>query len=364
MKILQLIQKPQPRGAETFAVQLSKNLLHSGHLSEIITLFDSTDRDKFNHPYELLGADLNKRFWDRKGWKNLAKIIQEKKPDIVQANAGDTLKYAALSKMFHNWEQPIIFRNASTLSLYINNPVQKIYNRFLYKQIKAIASVCEHSKNDLLHLYPYLKDITTTIPIGLEEKKSVISPYPSEFDDKIRLVHVGGFSFEKNHEGLLRIFKSFAVTNNKAHLWLVGDGPLRKSIEAKVDEMGLGQKVHFTGFVNNSLDYVAYAHVLLLPSKIEGLPGVILEAMLYETPVIANNVGGIGEIVKSNETGWLIDPEDGDAFSNAIDKVINLDESVKNKILYRAQQLVKESYMNSNITTQFMNLYAKLLIRN
>ncbi|MCX2739958.1 glycosyltransferase [Pontibacter anaerobius] len=361
MKILQLIQKPQPRGAEIFAAQLSDNLSMLGHTSELLAIFDSPDSYKYSKPHQLLEANPSARLWDRQGWKNLSEVIQTKKPDIVQANAGDTLKYAVFSKLLYKWKQPIVFRNASTLSSYIKSPVQKLYNGFLYRKTDAIASVSNHSKEDLVRLYPGLNLKTTTIPIGLEDKQAVKNPFAGNQEQQVNLVHVGGFSFEKNHEGLLRIFQSVVKKHSNAHLWLVGDGPSRKSIEEKAKELNLLGSVHFTGFVNNPLDYIAHAQGLLLPSIIEGLPGVILEAMLYETPVVAYNVGGIREIVKHKKTGWLIEPGDELTFAQSVNNVLNLRNAEKQQITSAALNLVKENYMNLGIAERFVLLYEQLL---
>src|SRR5688572_32596733 len=58
--------------------------------------------------------------------------------DIVQANAGDTLKYAVLSRLFFGWKARIVFRNASTISQYIRNPISRLYNRWLYRHTDYI----------------------------------------------------------------------------------------------------------------------------------------------------------------------------------------------------------------------------------
>ncbi|WP_299987974.1 glycosyltransferase [uncultured Pontibacter sp.] len=364
MKILQLIQKPQPRGAEMFAAQLSTQLEALGHSSKIIAIFGSIEKHKYKADYLVLDANPKARLWDKAGWGKLAQLIKEQNPDIIQANAGDTLKYAVFSKMLFGWKQPIIFRNASTLSSYIKSPFQKLYNSFLYKQTDAIASVSKHSRKDLIKLFPGLSSKAITIPIGLDEKKVVNNPFEAFPLEQINLVHVGGFSFEKNHVGLLRIFRSVKQQQPNAHLWLVGDGSLRNSIEDIVIEHELKGCVHFTGFINNPLDYIANAHALLLPSIIEGLPGVILEAMLYETPVIAYNVGGIGEVVHHKRTGWLVESENERAFEETIHEVLQLPFSEKEQIIANAAQLVRKYYMNSHITSNFVQLYNEVLRNN
>ncbi|MDX5479269.1 MAG: glycosyltransferase, partial [Cyclobacteriaceae bacterium] len=168
-------------------------------------------------------------------------------------------------------------------------------------------------------------------------------------------------SFEKNHSGLLRIFLSIKEQNPNIHLWLVGDGPLKYQIENFVSENNLESNVHFTGFIDNPLDYIASAHALLLPSIIEGLPGVILEAMLYETPVIAYNIGGISEVLKHKKTGWLVAPGNEYAFKEAVVEALRIAESEKQQIIAEAVRQVEEHYMNSHIAVNFVQLYEKVL---
>lgn len=361
MRVLQLIQKPQPRGAEIFAGQLSEQLIKLGHNSNIIALFDHVDSAKYMYPYKLLHASSSSRLWDWQAWKNLAEIISIQKPDIIQANAGDTLKYAVYSKKLFGWQQPIIFRNASTLSSYIRTPLQKYYNLLLYNKVNAVASVSNHSKNDFVSLFPKLVNKITTIPIGLENKRETVNPFVGNSTNIKNLVHVGGFSFEKNHEGLLRIFKLLLKEVPDVKLWLIGDGPLREKVEKIIQHEQLEKHVCLTGFVNNPLDYIAHADVLLMPSIIEGLPGVILEALLYETPVVAYDVGGISEVIKSGETGWLVNAGEENKFLGTLINVLALDIEVKARISRDGMLLAKRHYLNEQVTLSFMNLYTETL---
>src|SRR5688572_9238955 len=110
MRILQLIQKSQLRGAELFASHLSNHLIKNGHDVKMVCLQVGAATLPFTGELVQLGRQLNKRFVDVTGWKALANQVKEFKPDIVQANAGDTLKYAVLSKFFFRWKAPIVFR--------------------------------------------------------------------------------------------------------------------------------------------------------------------------------------------------------------------------------------------------------------
>ncbi|AHM58430.1 group 1 glycosyl transferase [Flammeovirgaceae bacterium 311] len=350
------------RGAEIFAAQLSDNLEQQGHSSKLLAIYENMDGSNYRSCLSIK-ANPKARLWDRQGWKKLADLVAAEKPDVVQANAGDTLKYAVFSKLLYGWKQPLVFRNASTLSSYLKQPFHKVFTGFLFRKIDAVASVSEFSRQDLVGLFPYLANKARVIPIGLEKPKPVSNPFPANDFQRIDLVHVGGFSFEKNHKGLLRIFKKTLMRLPQAHLWLVGDGPLRAETEALIKREGLQERVHFTGFVQNPLDYIAHGDALLLPSIIEGLPGVILEAMLYKTPVVAYKVGGIGEVVIPGNTGWLLEAGNEEGFAFAIERLIN-NKEITLGIVDKAFQQVNKQYMNDGIAHSFINLYQGLMERN
>ncbi len=356
MKILHLIQKPQHRGAETFACQIGNHQVTQGHEVMMVAVFSGEADLPWNKEISSLDASEKNRLFDLSAWRKLKKYIVEFQPDIIQANSGDTLKYAVLSKILFGWKTPIVFRNASEVGRYLNSNFQKVFNRFLYKRIDGVISVSHASKKDLLDHFPFLQDRTQVIPIGLEEKPN-IEAVALKPEGKHHIVHVGGFSYEKNHRGLISIFQKVIKYVPDVHLHLVGDGPLRSEIENLVKEKQLEDKVSFYGFVNNPLSYIKSADVLVLPSIIEGLPGVLLEAMYCKTPVVAYNVGGISEIV-SDRTGSIIKKGDEENFAAAIQD--NLLMPDQDKIDFAFEQVCND-YMNEEISQKFLKAYQDIL---
>lgn len=177
--------------------------------------------------------------WDIKAWRRLAQLIKKEKPDIIQANAGDTLKYAVFSKLFFRWKQPIVFRNASTISLYIKSTPAKLLNGFFFRFAKKIISVSNTSAKDFERLFPQYKNRIVTIPVGIEEatqQNEGATENPLAGAGNPAIVHVGGFTYEKNHTGLLNIFEGILKKQPAATLHCVGDGPLKKSIEELVQQ--------------------------------------------------------------------------------------------------------------------------------
>ncbi len=357
MKILQLIQKQQLRGAEVFAAQLSTHLVHAGHEVMIVSLGEGTARLAFDGRMDSLHANFRNTFFDWKAWKKLALLIKEFQPDIIQANAGDTLKYAILSKKIFRWKQPIIFRNASMVSSYINNKFSKSISAFLFRNVSHIISVSQHTKNDLVKYFRLEEKNITVVPIGIEmQQYNRLGSFDNGF---INLVHVGGFSFEKNHEQLLGMFQKLFQQDNRFRLWLIGDGPLMDKIKKTAVELGLEEYIFFKGFISNPLDYIYSSDMLLLPSKIEGLPGVILEAFYCKIPVVAYNVGGIAELVKNNETGWLIEFGDETGFIHAVLKISRASKEEILPVIEKAYMNVVTHYSNKQIASAFLTVYGQ-----
>lgn len=356
VKILHLIHKQQNRGAETFACQLATHQENLGHQIFMVTVYPGSANLPWKGKFFCIEGSEEKNIFDLKAWKNLYNLIKKLVPDIIQANSGDTLKYAIFSKKVFGWKTPLVFRNASEVGRYLNTVFQKKLNGYLYKQVSGIASVSKASKLDIVGYFPFLKGKTRVIPVGLEPHSNleVLSLQPI---GKKHIVHVGGFSFEKNHKELIEIFNRVQSQNDNVHLHLVGDGKLKCETEALVQKKGLEDKVSFYGFVNNPLAYIAAADILVLPSIIEGLPGVLLEAMYLKTPVVANNVGGISEIVTEN-TGVLIDKDDNQAFTNSVLRVLNKPDD---KQIETAYNLVKRDYMNKKLTRLFLEFYEEVI---
>lgn len=363
LRILQIIQKKQFRGAEVFASQLGNHFQKSGHIVKILSIYDGEARLPFSGEIESLNRNKTRRTFDPVGWRKLSSIINKFEPDIVQANASDTLKYAVMSKYMFGWNAPLIYRNASTSSFYMKTAFARNINSFLLKKVDLIISVSHASLKDLNSLFPFTQKKSLMIPVGVEENsapKGQHSESPFRKREFFNLIHIGSFTREKNHMALLRIFKNVLAKDDKMHLNLIGSGPLMSEIKYEVNRMGIETKVNFLGDIENPQIYISHASALLLPSLVEGLPGVILEAMYNKTPVVAYDVGGVSEVITNNKTGKLIVFNDEISFSNAVLELKN-NKDQRDSIVNDAYEVVKKNFLNSGIQEAFLRSYKSLI---
>jgi glycosyltransferase involved in cell wall biosynthesis len=130
--------------------------------------------------------------------------------------------------------------------------------------------------------------------------------------------YVGRFVPIKDLPTLVRGFAQVAALMENARLLLVGDGELRGAIESLVEELGIRDRVRFTGWVRDLAAIYGALDVAVLTSLNEGTPLVVLEAMAAGRPVLATAVGGVEDIVVRNASGLLIPPRDVAALADAM----------------------------------------------
>ena len=138
-----------------------------------------------------------------------------------------------------------------------------------------------------------------------------------------RIVCVARLSPEKGHLVLLDALARLPA-GAAFELVLVGDGPLRRRIEARIADPALAGRVRLAGWMGAQAvrDEILRARALVLASFSEGLPLVLMEALALERPVIATAVGGISELVEPGVSGWLVPPGSADALGEALHEAL------------------------------------------
>lgn len=188
----------------------------------------------------------------------------------------------------------------------------------------AVTAISTYTADRLRQQVPSADPVI--IPFGATVEPDALSPPPPRAPSgPFELLFVGRLVERKGVHLLLEALTRLPEGRPVA-LQVVGDGPERTRLEARVRELGLGGSVVFHGFVPRAeLERrVAGCDALVLPAVMdakgdtEGLGVVLLEAMAYGKPVIASAAGGIVDIVRDGRNGFLVPPGDADALARAI----------------------------------------------
>lgn len=175
------------------------------------------------------------------------------------------------------------------------------------------------------------------------------------FGTVARFVPVKGLSF------LLDAFAQFVSGRDDSHyLVLVGDGPERERLEAKVREHGLEALVRFAGFRQDIPACLHACDGFVHSSLYEGLGYTIIEAMASEVPVVASNVGGVKEFVHHEQTGLLVGPGDIVGLVSAMER-ISQSPDLRETMVKNALEKVERSFTIEQMAKHILALYRKLL---
>ncbi|HEY0971418.1 MAG TPA: glycosyltransferase [Gemmatimonadales bacterium] len=129
---------------------------------------------------------------------------------------------------------------------------------------------------------------------------------------------VGRLSHEKGVDVFLDACARLAARGVEFEAVVAGDGPERGALLARRDGLGLADRVHFPGVVTDVCSLYERLDLLVIPSRSEGLPNVLLEALSADTPVVSTEVGAVPEVITDPAAGLLVPPGDAEALADAI----------------------------------------------
>jgi glycosyltransferase involved in cell wall biosynthesis len=148
-------------------------------------------------------------------------------------------------------------------------------------------------------------------------------------EDRPLAVNVAAFTREKDHETLLRAAALVARQAPSLHWAIAGDGPLRTHLEKLAGDLGVAERIHFTGWLDDPLPLVAAARLFVLSSTAEGMGTVLLDAMALGVPVVATRAGGIPETVADG--ALLVPPGSVEELAAAVVQVVG-DQSLRARL--------------------------------
>jgi len=146
----------------------------------------------------------------------------------------------------------------------------------------------------------------------------------------------------------------------QAHLIVVGDGPLRDTLQKQCSDLGLSSRIRFLGARRDLGNILAAADVFVMPSFWEGLPLAMVLAMGAGLPVVATRVAGIPEVVKDGVSGLLVPPGDSAELGAALSRVVN-DETTRGRLGQAARAAVRPRFGIDRYVQSVTALYDRLM---
>ncbi len=293
----------------------------------------------------------------------LAKLYKTLKPDIIHLNSSKTGIIGALAKLLildsrlrGNDKMRIIY----TVHGWVFNEPSRKLGRWLYRFLERFTARWKNKiivlsdrdyqdgldscfrRNDKVGKKKLVK-----IPLGIEIPKFLDREKARRFLDPRRSlprtlirggdnILVGTIANLYKTKGLDVLIEAVKIIDNsyklqaisyKLRVFIIGEGPERKNLELRIKNYELGDTVYLTGTIDNAAQYLKAFDLFVLPSRKEGTPYTILEAVAAELPIVATDVGGIKELAPN-----AISPENPEILAKAIIKTMENPASTKKNI--------------------------------
>ena len=298
----------------------------------------------------------------------LARVFNKQNVDIIHTHGWQTLIYCSVASLLSG--VPVLI-NGEHGRFHLEKLRRRVAYKIISTMVDKYVTVSKSLENKLVMILPAASRKVVTIPNGVDLLKFV--PQTKDAAESIKsglglpatslvIGHVGRLEPVKNHQMLLNAFASLCREFENLHCVLIGDGILRSSLENLVKQLGVSDRVHFIGRVENPHQLMPIFDVFVSTSLNEGMSNVILEAMACGKPIVATDVGDNGKLVEASGNGFLVQVEDSTLLESSI-KLLLTDKDLNQRFGVRSRNLVEEKFGIMNMVSSYQETYLEAIVK-
>jgi glycosyltransferase involved in cell wall biosynthesis len=305
----------------------------------------------------------------------LARLIRKERPQILHthtAKAGTVGRVAA--RLAGSRKPPIVVHtfHGHVLRGYFG-PVRtllfRLLERWLAAGTTALIAVSPQVRDDLVSLGVAPRERFVVIRLGIELDERVTAEQNGRGEsrrylgipgDRFAVGWIGRMTAVKRTDDVLIAFKSLRDSGVDAVLCMVGDGPDRLPLEQRAHELGVARDTVFLGYQEDVAPFYAAFDVLVLPSGNEGTPVTVIEALAAERPVVATRVGGVPDVVRDGEDGFLVEAGATDDLADRLGRLAR-DPALRARMGKKGRERVLPRYAVERLVDDVDELYRSLL---
>lgn len=297
---------------------------------------------------------------DVRALAELTAVLRDLKPDLVSTHTAKAgwIGRAACARL----GLPVLYTpHGWTIGHRISPAAGAVFTlaeRVAARWTSAIVCVCEYEKRLALEKRIAAEEKLFVVYNGMPDIPRELRADPGLHP--VRICSVARFEAPKDHATLLAALGS--LRHRDWRLDLAGDGPLEPAMRKLAVSLGITDRVHFLGYLRDPAPLLANAQLFALSSRSEAFPRSVLEAMRAGVPVIASDVGGVGEAVKNGVTGLLVPPANAGALAAALDDMIG-NASRRQLLGASARQVFVERFRLERMIEQTSAAYVTVLSR-
>jgi len=308
--------------------------------------------------------------WDVNRLASLAVIIRRFRPDIVHSFQPPANVYAGLATLITRIGRLIVSCRSYIPPDRLQKPISRLLNRIIYCRADAVVCNCRALQQDLIVRFG--NRVAARVIFNGIEGPAVFRPSKEALRQAIGLAPdrpvvgtAGRLVPIKNQRLFIDIVARISRIRPDVQFLIIGDGPLKASLQAYAAKRGVAHAVTFAGQLPDAQQWFSLFDVFVLTTangdaQGEGCPNVVMEAMMNRIPCVVSKAGGTSELLPDREAGFLVDAPNGNAYARYILSLLE-NAALREEMGERAGEIIMQKYSVWEMKTQFQNLYYSLL---
>jgi glycosyltransferase involved in cell wall biosynthesis len=370
LKILQLICSTGFYGAERWILAMAKNFDPKLIQCDLAITLEDNSKDlelvkhyssECAHIGEVFEIPMSNRF-DIKVITRLVRHVKENQIDIIHSHGykSDILgviaaKLAGIKSVI----TPHGFENATDwklrLFIWLGCKAMKFADNVvpLSKQIQKDVATHKVNQN-------YVTYIQNGVDLSEVEATRTNLAIKKLDNNKKIIGFIGQMISRKNIIDILDIFDTLSNKHDNLELQLLGDGEVRKALEAHTSLLKNRDKIKFLGFQDERLSYLKQFDLFVMTSSLEGIPRCLMEAMAMGIPVAAYDISGIDQLITNKKTGLLAKFGDKKTLEQHWEKLLT-DQALSTELSKNARTFVQDHYSAKRMAREYHELFSQLM---
>ena len=289
--------------------------------------------------------------------KSLYQLIKSYRPSLIHIHDSHAHTSCVIAHRLSNCKIPIVLHRRVDFSI-----GQSFFTRYKYnypfikriitvsKAIKGIISPVTKSKIEVIYSSWRKASIEKVEETNLRKELGV--------NQSTKLVgNIAALTDHKDYPTFIKTASYIINEHNNIHFIIAGEGELKETLEKKINDLGLKEKIHLLGFRKDVVEIMKTLDVFFMPSKMEGLGSILYTAFGCKIPVVSTNAGGIPELFKHKKTGFATNVGDYRSLSRGILEAL---ENKENIMVENAYKIALEN-LYSNMAKSTYKVYLDLL---
>ncbi len=362
---------PKVGGAEEVVYSIGKHLALKGHEPIVITQIPrKLSYNDSGYQFEVIRYKRPWSFSLSIGMNSIRKVLEDthekRKFDIIHAHMVYPTGFIGMEFARKHNIPVIVTPHGSDIRETSRYRKRKLIWKRIIKTIEGvdgITAISDYMKNlieDISPNHAKIFPISNGISFSEFAQKTPFNPNWPIREDERYIFYIGGLKYRKGVDILIEAMRIIRDKNKcNFSLLIAGEGAEKENLKKMVKEYELSNIIKFIGVVRGEFKVYLLQNALVqvIPSRLEPMGIVALEGLAAGVPIVASNVGGLRDIIKDNETGFLVPPENPHLLA---EKIIEVIANRKENIISAGQELAK-SFDWSFITNKYIEVYLKTI---